>query len=196
LNPLYVEGVLIVVFISLRTFSAQLKSIFFNILSAYETIDMDKQASFKQYIKSKLFFLPSLDYILSITYVIILTIFLLFFNDQDSSEILIVTVWSGIAFVVTIPFVIYAIIAVKKQYNFHFTYLPIIKYTGITVMISILIIIISEQFLTYPQSIFYFIPELIPLLVLSGILYFGMTYVADDSTKKLFKSIIKEIIKR
>ena len=76
LNPVYVEGVLIVVFISLRTFCSQIQTIFFEILSAYETIDMDKQAPMKQYIKSKLFFLPSLQYILSITYVSILAIFL------------------------------------------------------------------------------------------------------------------------
>ena len=196
LNPVYVEGVLIVVFISLRTFCSQIQTIFFEILSAYETIDMDKQAPMKQYIKSKLFFLPSLQYILSITYVSILAIFLLFFNDPNSSEIFIVTIWSAIACVVTVPFVIYGIITVKKQYNFHFTYPPIIKYTGVTILVSILLSIISEQFLTYPQSIFDFIPEIIPLFVLYAILYLGITFVVDESTKKLFKSIIKEIIKK
>jgi hypothetical protein len=196
LNPIYVDGVLIVVFISLRTFCSQIQTIFFEILSAYETIDMDKHAPVKQYIKSKLFFLPSLQYILSITYVSILVIFLLFFNDQNSSEIFAVTVWSGIAFVVTIPFVIYGITSVKKQYSFHFTYPPIIKYAGVTIMVSILITIISEQFLTYPQSIFDFIPEIIPLFALYAILYFGITFVVDESTKKLFKSIFKEIIKK
>ena len=196
LNPVYTEGILIVVFISLRTFSAQIKTIFFNILSAYETVDIDKHATFRQYIKSKLFFLPTLEYILSITYVVILTVFLLFFNDQNSSEIFIVTIWSGIAFVVSVPFAIYGIIAVKKQYNFHFNYPPILKYVGATVITSILVTVVSEQFLTYPESIFDFLPEIIPLLTLALVLYFGMTYVIDNSTRKLFKSIIKEIIKR
>ena len=106
------------------------------------------------------------------------------------------TIWSGIAFVVTIPFVIYGIISVKKQHDFHFTYTPIIKYAGVTILVSILITIISEQVLTYPQSIFDFIPEIIPLFVLYAILYFGITFVVDESTKKLFRSIIKEIIKK
>jgi hypothetical protein len=196
LNPLYIEGVLIVIFISLRTFTAQIQTIFFDILSANESVDMDKQASFRQFIKSKLFFLPTLDYIYSISYVSILVVFLLFFNEENSSEIFVVTIWSGIAFVATIPFLIYGITAVRKQHNFHFTYPPIIKYAAITIIISFLITMISEEYLTYHQSIFEFVPQVIPLCALFIILYFGLTFVFDESTKKLFKAIIKEIIKR
>ena len=43
------------------------------------------------------------------------------------------------------------------------------------------------------ESIFEFIPQVIPLLVLGGGIYFGITYLIDNSTRLLFNSIINEI---
>lgn len=196
LNPIYVDGVFIVAFISLRTFSAQIMTFFYNILSGYEKVDENKQATFKQYIKSKLFFLPSLSYILSISYVSALTIFLLFFKTDEMSEIFLVTVWAIFAFVVTIPFVAYGYITVKKQYKIKFPSIPILKYSFVTLLASFVVYTLLDYMLTYPQSIFQFIPEIIPVLIIAGAIYFGITYLIDNSTRQLFKSIIKEITKR
>ena len=112
------------------------------------------------------------------------------------NEIFVVTVWGIIAFVITVPFAIYGFIVSKISYNVSLPYIPILKYSLVTLFASVIIHLVSPYVLTFPESIYQFIPELLPLLFLGGAIYFGLTYLIDSSTKKLFKSIFNEIIKR
>ena len=50
-----------------------------------------------------------------------------------------------------------------------------------------------EKFLVYEQSIFQFLPSLIPFLLLGIFAYFGLTYLTDKKTKKLYHAIFSEI---
>ena len=196
LNPVYTDGIYVVIFVALRSFTDIIRSLFFSLISAYDTVDVDKQTSVKLYFKSKLFLLPTLIYILCCSYIAILTIFLLFFKTPEMNDIFLVTVWGIIALVVTIPFAIYGYVASKKQYNICLPYIPILKYLIAASISSVVIYFISLDFLTYPDEILQFIPELSILLLFGGILYFGLTYLIDFDTRKLFKSIFNEILKR
>ena len=40
-----------------------------------------------------------------------------------------------------------------------------------------------------------FVPQLIPIMILGALMYFGLTYVIDESTRELFKLIVNEIKK-
>lgn len=192
LNPLYIEGVYIIIFLSFRSLVNILMNVFFNILGAYETIDLDKQASFKQYVKSKLFILPTLNYVLSGLYVGILAVFLFFFKS-DLTEVNLVTIWSVILLAVAIPFMIYGLISAKRHYQITLPYNSILKFSVIAFLSSIIIFFISENFLIYTQSIYDFLPRLIPIIILGGILYFGLTYFVDKSVRDLFNSIFSEL---
>tara|TARA_B110000495_G_C22405232_1_gene258365 strand:- start:54 stop:470 length:417 start_codon:yes stop_codon:yes gene_type:complete len=131
--------------------------------------------------------------ILSASYVISLVIFLVFFKTPEMSDVYLVTVWALILLGMTIIFTIVGIIFVRKQFEIKFSYVPILKYTGTVVFASIITQYVSEKVLIYNESIFDFIPQVIPLLVLGGGIYFGITYLIDNSTKLLFHSIINEI---
>jgi hypothetical protein len=192
LNPLYVDAVYIVIFISIRTFVDIFRSIFFNILEGYETIDNDKQATFKKYIKSKLFFIPTLMYLLSGIYITLLVIFLLF-RTPDMDIIFITTVWAIITFVSIAPFTIYGYISVRREYNILLPYEEIIKYSVVTLFVSIIVYYLLQETVSYTLSIYEFIPQLIPTMILGMGLYFGLTYLIDKSTRDLFKLIFKEI---
>ena len=50
-----------------------------------------------------------------------------------------------------------------------------------------------EEFLVYEESIFDFLPNIIPYLFLSILIYFGLTYLVDKKTRVLFKAIFSEI---
>jgi len=191
LNPIYVDGIYVVIFMAMRTFVDIFRAIFFNILSAYDTVDLDKQ----QYIKSKLFFIPTLIYILSGSYVIILTLFLLFFRTPEMDVVLTATIWAMISFVVVVPFTVYGFICVRRDHKISLPYKEIIKYSLVTLLASIITSYLLETSLSYPPSIFEFIPQLIPFMILGALIYFGLTYLIDSSTRKLFKLIVKEIRK-
>ena len=192
LNPIYVEGFLIAIIISFRSFVNIIFGFFLSLLEAKETIDSNKQATFKQYIKSNLFLTPTIMISLSGIYVITLLLFLVF-RPIDMSDIQIVTSWSLILLGVTIAFMIMVLVLVKKRYDLNLPYSHMIKYSLVTAFVSGFIFYFSENFLTYSESVYDFIPQIIPIVLVGGVIYFGITYLIDDSSKILFKSIIKEI---
>ena len=55
---------------------------------------------------------------------------------------------------------------------------------------------ISEKYLTYPPSIWDFLSQIIPIVIIGGGIYLVITYFIDKPTRKLFKSIINEIRKK
>jgi hypothetical protein len=193
LNPLYIDAVYVVIFISIRTFLDVFRALFFSVLSAYETVDLDKQASFKEYVKSKLFFIPTLLYILSGIYVVFLTVFLLFFRTPDMNDIFITSIWAIIALLSVAPFTIYGYISIRKEYCILLPHIEIIKYSSVTLFTSIIVYYLLENLIIYTPSIYQFIPQLIPIMILGVGLYFGLTFLVDKSTRNLFKLIFKEI---
>lgn len=194
INPLYADGILIVYFLSLKAFVAVLINIAYGVLRAYDKVDLDKNATFKEYMKSKLFLIPTLQYILSIIYITSLLLFLIF-RSTAINDIDIVMFWSFIFFIVYIPFTVYGIISIHKNHQIRLPYSSITKFSLVTLGISLLLLIIKDNFLTYPQSIWEFLPEILPMIILGGLLYFGISYFIDKSIKSLFNSIISEIRK-
>ena len=192
LNPIYADGFLIVIILAIKTIIAMLMNMFFTIIGAYENIDKDTNATFRQYVKSKLFFIPTLKFILAGAYLGSLSIFL-FMYSSDYDEIETVTIWALIFTILHIPFLFYGYILIKKQHKISFPIIPISKYLGITIFTAIIIHFISLNYFTYSQSIWDFLPEFLPILILGCSIYFGITFVVDKSTKELFYSIFKEI---
>jgi len=192
LNPFYIEGIYIVYFLSFRTLFQILITFSYSVWSGFETIDLNKNASFKQYVKSKLFLIPSLNYIRSGSYVAILALFLILVSHQNLEEVILVTIWSAITVTVAIPFMLQGLISLKKNYQVSFPFKVMLKYSTVALLSSIVVYLVSENFLIYSESIYDFIPQLVPIIILGGIMYFGITYVIDESSRKLFKLIINE----
>lgn len=167
-------------------------SIFFNIIRAYETVDMNENSTFKTYLKSKLFLLPMLQFILAIFYLISLTLFLVF-RPITLSDVEIVTGWTIMFLVVFIPFTIYGAIITKNKYKIKFPIKEISNYSLAAVISSLVVYFVMEYFLSYTLSIWEFLPQLIPLVILGGTTYLTITFLIDSSTKQLFHSLIKEI---
>jgi len=196
LNPLYIDGSYIVMILGLRSLVNVLTGFFFGILESYEKVDIDKKATFKMYFHSRIFKVPTLWLIMSISYVGSLSLYLILLWKPTMQESSTVLIWAMILLFITTPFMLYGMIMVKKKHNVVFPYKTISKYTGVTILSSIIIVLVSENWLTYPESIWDFLPEIIPLIIFGGAIYFGITYLIDDSTRKLFKSIIREIINK
>jgi len=192
-NPIYIDGIYIVMLISIRAFVNIFMGFFFTILEGKESIDENKDATFKQYIRSNLFLKPTLMITLSVAYVVSLIVFLVFFKTPEMSDVFLVTVWASILLVMTIIFTIIGIILVRKQYQINFVFTPILKYSGVVILASIIVYYVSEKVLVYTESIFDFLPQVIPLLVVGGGIYFGITYLIDKSTRVLFHSILNEL---
>ena len=192
LNPIYADGYLIVIILAIKTIIAMLMNIFFSVIGAYENIDKDTNATFRQYVKSKLFFIPTLKFILTGAYFGALLIFL-FLYSSDYSEIETATIWALIFTIIHIPFVFYAYILIKKQHKISFPFVSVCKYLGVTIFAAIIVHFISLNYLTYSQSIWDFLPQFLPILIVGGGIYFVITIVVDKPARELLYLIFKEI---
>jgi len=196
LNPFYIDGAYIVGILAIRLLVNVITGFCFGVLESFERVDLDKQASFKQFLHSRIFVVPTLWLIYSIIYVSSLSVFLILFWTPEMLDSDTVTVWALILLVVNTPFMIYGLVKVKKSHNIDFPFKDAAKYIGTTIIAVTIIQFLIENTLTYPPSIWEFIPEVLPLVFLGAGIYFGISYIIDKTTRKLFRSIINELIKK
>lgn len=196
LNPIYTDAVYVVYFIAISFLISVIRGFFFKVHLGFESIDANEKASFRDFVKSKLFLVPTLNYIFSISYILMLGIFLFFLKSDLLSEIDIVITWSIIYLVATIPVTIYIAILTWKQYRITLPFRDMVKFGILALIISLITYFIMENTLVYSESIFDFLPEIIPLITLGGIFYFGISYLVDESVRNLYKSIIQEFRKK
>jgi len=154
---------------------------------------MNENASFKDYIKSKLFVIPTLVNIHRGIYLIIFIVFLILIIPLNYSELEIVVFWGIILSITQIPFTIYLYVLTRREFNEIFNFKPIIKYLISTIIVFLIIHFVMDKFLTYQIEIFNFLPNVLFYLFISILGYLGITYLIDQNTRKLVKAIIKEI---
>lgn len=193
LNPIYQIAVPIVISLTFLSISQTFSNIFARSLRGIEEVDLNKKATFKDYVKSKLFFLPTLRIIQRAGYLLSLVIFLIFFSQSFNSDIELVYVWSVIAVLTHIPYTIFLYILVRKDFKSKLDYLPISKYLIASCISFGLTYYLMNNLLVYHQSIFDFIPNFLPFVFLGIGSYFGITFLIDTKTRKLIKSIIMEV---
>ena len=117
LNPIYVDAHVAIIFMTLRTFLFTFSVPFAQFLTGIEKIDTQDNASFKDYIRSKLFLIPSIRFIQYSVYLVSLA-FVLMMVYSSSTDVELITYWAIVWLVIEIPFFIYLYILIKKNFNF------------------------------------------------------------------------------
>lgn len=195
LYPLYDIAALVVVFITLRSFLKILASALTQALQGIENVDT-KESSQKDYLKSKLFYLPTIRLINRAVYFSTLAIGLLILTQSNYSEMDLVLYWSIIAFIVQVPFTVYFYYLVRKNFPLSIDISSTMKYLITSIVVFGGIYFLMEKFLVYTPKIIEFLPQLIPYLILGFLTYACITYLIDKRTRNLFNGIIKEIKSR
>jgi O-antigen/teichoic acid export membrane protein len=192
LNPIYEEAQFIVIVLAIHFFFYTLSSVLQSIILGTETIDENQKSTFKQFLKSKLFFVPTISLIQFSIHLIVLTVFLLF-NSKTFSLLDLVMYWAIIASVVQIPFTIYYYHYAKKSIQFTLDIKKISQYLIITIMVFGLTFFVMDKYLIYSDKLIEFFPNVIIFVSLGIGLYFIITYSVDKNTRKLISSIFREI---
>ena len=136
-------------------------------MEGIEKVDTDEDASFKDYIKSKLFLVPSIRFIQYSGYVISLAIVLMMAISSSTDEELI-TYWAIVWLCSEIPFFIYFYILMKKNFKFKLETKMFIKYVLVSIVTIGASYLLSLEFLEFNPNIFEFLPNLL-LFIGSGI---------------------------
>ena len=194
LNPEYAIAVIVVVLMTLRTFLYKLSNIFQEALHGSESIDASENPKFVDFVKSKLFTLPTIILIQYSLYVLILAIVLLLTKD-DSTQLELVINWSIVSLGVQIPFTAYFYRMVRNQFSLSIDAKTSVKYLLTSILVFGIVYLITEEFLVYHESIFHFLPNLILYIGLGVLMYALITFSIDLRTRNLAKAIIKELRK-
>lgn len=192
LNPFYEQAFLIAIFVSLFTFFNTSSHVFQLFLMGKEDVDTNKKSHFIDYIKSKLFTIPSILILQYVIYLIILTI-IFFVLKNDLPELELVLYWSILSMVISIPFSVYLFSLVRKTFTLKLESKLILKYLVVSISIFSTVYLITEEFLIYSENIFEFIPQLLLFIMIGVISYLTITFFVDSRIRKLFYAIINQL---
>ena len=192
LNPEYIHAGTAVVFLSLGAFFTVIVNFFYQILMGIETVDVRQNPSLSKLLRSNLFLTSTLSNIRRVLYIAILAAALYLFRELSDIELVII--WSIISFVLSIPFLIHAVLLVRRRVAFAFSYITILKYLIGSAGIAVVFTLTNEHVIVFETSIYSYMPGFLLELVLCGIAYLGITYIIDHKTRKLFRLILSEIL--
>ena len=195
LNPIYQIVYPIVIIVTFHAILNTLSTVFQSILKGVETVDVDEESTFKQYVKSKLFQIPTLLLIQYSAYIILLMI-MLRVASPDANLIDLLTYWSIILLSTQIPITICYYIMIRKHLQITFELGMILKYLVISLVVFSLTYYLIEQFLEYDNNNFVFIPNVLLFIMIGIFGYISITYLVDSRTKQLVSEIINELKER
>jgi len=196
LNPLYEIAAIIVIVMSIVVLFQTLNGLWESALTGIEDVDTNENATPKDYIKSKLFALPTLRLIQRSVYLSALVLMFVSLSPSVENKIDLVFYWSLIALATQIPLNLFLYMLVRRQIKPKIPLIPIFKYLISSVFVFGLTYWLMNEFLEYQISVFEFLPEFLSYVAIAIGGYLGLTYLIDQRTKKLFKSIIHEVLKK
>ena len=193
LNPLYETISISVIFITIRYFLFSIYDTFNSMLRATETIDNQINPTIKDFLKSKLFKIPTIQLFQYSGYVIILVLSLILVDFSSPTDF--VLFWAALSLVIQIPSTLVITIWIKKENLIQVKFLTISKYFVALIPTYLSIDYLNRIFLDYDSSIFEFVMTLLFILILGISIYVGITFSIDNNTRKLLKSIISQFQK-
>lgn len=193
LKPVYVIAVPVVIFLTLRALLHTVDGLFYQSLLGIEKVDIDENSKFKDYLKSNLFFVPTIILIQVSVYVIALLLGLLFLKQYAHETIDLVIYWSIISVGTQIPFTIYYYLLTRKFIKFKINSILLLKYILVCVVVFGITYLLMNQFLIYENNVFKFVPRVLLLVSIGMIVYLFVTYLVDSKTRILFHAILDEL---
>ena len=193
LNPIYEIVFPVAIILSFEIFLSVFTNIFLLSLAGIERVDKFENSSFKDYIKSKLFFPQTIRLIQTSIYILILSVGLLILVGYGSSDQELLLFWASIALVTQIPLVGILYYFVRKNITIKIEISRITKFLLTAIGAFSLTYVLTNEFLIYSPDIISFIPNVLMFGAFGVSLYIIITYLIDNKIRNLLIAIIHEI---
>ena len=193
LNPLYESISIVVILIAVRYALFSIYDNFNLILRATEKIDEKQNATIKDFIKSKLFKIPTIQLIQYSAYIVGLAVSLIFIEFSSTIDLLIF--WSLISVIAQIPSTLIISMWIKKENLIQVNYLTILKYFIALIPTYFVIDFLNNNILDYNQNLFEFVPTVLLILFIGISTYVATTLLLDFNTRNILKSLLSELKK-
>jgi len=193
LNPIYEIVFPVAIIMSFEVFLTVLVNIFLLSLAGIEKVDKFENSTFKDYLKSKLFFPHTIRLIQTSIYILILAVGLLILVGFGSSNQELLLFWASIALITQIPLVCILYHLVQKNIMIKLEIPSIVKFVLTAIGVFGLTYVLTTQFLVYSPDIVSFIPNVLMFASFGIGLYIIITYLIDNKIRNLVHAIIYEI---
>lgn len=193
LNPVYETMFFVVIVIAIWKFFDVIAIGFQSYITGIEEVDTKTTSSFKDYLKSQLFLIPTVSLIQHSIAMILLTIGLLLFIN--SSEIDLLIYWAVIGLLTQIPVTIYFYSKSKKLFDIKFEYSKIFKYIFSGIVSFGSVYFLMDITIDYQQDLIFFIFHVIIYAMIAVVSYLAITYLLDSTIKDLIHNSLNEIKK-
>lgn len=193
LKPIYESAVPVVIFMTIRAILYVLGGTYNQAMMGIEKVDLNENSTVKDFIKSKLFSVPTMILIQYSVYTVSIAVGLYLLKPFSKNDIDLVVYWSIISLATQVPFTIYYYIKSRKYFASKIDMPSLFKYLGASTISFGITYMLLQEFLSYKKSIFEFIPNLLIFALIGIGLYLGITYLIDSRTRKLFNAVINEI---
>lgn len=191
LNPLYQGAYMAVILLAFNSFATSLIHTANRVLTGIEKVDVEHSPRFVAMLRSKLFLVPTLLIISNAAYVVCLVLVMPLIADGD--QMFVVMVWSAIPAAASIPAAAYLWFLARQSVEVAIPWRRVMIYLLATLVFMGAYTVTAEHILTYSDSIFEHIWQVVQMLVLCFAIYLGITYLADRNTRHLTRSILAEI---
>jgi O-antigen/teichoic acid export membrane protein len=198
--PTYLAAVSIVRVLMLSVFLDMISSIADSVVQGTVNVDRGK-AGFKQLAKSKLFLLPSINFLTGASYLIVLYLVLSStLAGPSPSSYQLAFLWSIVLLLIKLPFVLYKFWLSKKVSRFRIPYKAIAKYSigAIAMGIVLIYMIYFTPFLVYDPSkkALEYIPYPLTLIGIGAITYLAVMLAIDKEFRQLVSIVLSSIRSR
>jgi O-antigen/teichoic acid export membrane protein len=191
LNPIYQSAIFVVILMSISTFLQSTIGAFQFVLSGIEKVDVNENSTYREFIKSNLFSVPTISLIQAFTFIISLVVGLSIFAP-DHMFLDLLHFWALITVITQIPLLFYYYFMIKRTILSIFE-ISSIKYLFSTFISFGLTFLLVKTYLNYSTDLFEFIPSLLFFVLIGVALYIALTFVLDHNTRKLINLIFLEI---
>ena len=196
LNPAYQDVFQIAIILSFWMFFLIIRDFLSKVLEGIDKVDVEENPKFSSLLKSKIFFVYTVNNIYYIVLVAVLVPVLFILNSLNFSELELVTWWAIITLSLEIPVFIFMWIKVQKNVKFSFPFVDTAKYCGATLAFVIVFLLTENSIIEYHISIYDFLPGLFIELGICVGVYLGLSYLIDKKTRTLFKAILNEFTRK
>ena len=193
LNPIYEIAFPVAIIMSFEVFLSVFTNIFLLSLAGIERVDKLENSTFKDYLKSKLFFPQTIRLIQTSIYILILTVGLLILVGFGSSNQELLLFWASIALITQIPLVCVLYYLVQKNMMIKLEISRIAKFVLIAIGVFGFTYVLTTQFLVYSPGVTSFIPNVLMFASFGVGLYIIITYLIDNKIRNLVHAVIYEI---
>lgn len=188
LNPDYVSSEQVLQILTMYSFSLVSGIIFHNIILGSEKVDVMGKFKQQDLVQSSLFRLPTIDLFFKVVYIVVLTIVTLVIWNEDMRFVTFAEIWAMILLFTSIPFSIYKLKLAKSIIHFTFPVRSILKFIlGSAIMGGIILVLLPYLNYENPQ-VMVFAPQLIGLIIISVVSYFGILFIIDNDSREFIKA--------